>query len=548
VLHQLHISGLGVIDDVEIELHPGLNVLTGETGAGKTLVTVGLGLALGARAGAHLVGDGRAHARIQARFDAPAGADEWADDGELIMARTVGVDGKSTARVGGQLATASVASDLGARLLEIHGQHQSLRLLEPATQTAFLDRMAGPAHQEAVAELAASVTGLAALRRELDELTRSAMEREREADLLAYQVREIQTVAPASGESASLEREEARLGHVERLVELAARAAEALGGDGGATEILAGTTRDLDAAAQLDPDAADVAGRLVGLAAEAAELARDVRGYRDGLAVDPERLNEVRERMGALRGLHRKYGRTEDDVLRFLRGAIDRLARVTDADGRVASLAQRADILAAEVQGRARDVSAGRSAAAPRLARAVEAELHELGMPGAAVEVALVPVEPIGTVGAERAELRLAPVAGHPPRPVAKAASGGELSRIMLACRSVVADIDDVPTFVFDEVDAGIGGQAGLAVGRRLAHLAGARQVLVVTHLPQIAAFADRHFEVSKRAGVASVKQLGDDERIRELSRMLAGLESSDTAARHAEELLVEAARSKVAT
>ena len=293
------------------------------------------------------------------------------------------------------------------------------------------------------------------------------------------------------------------------------------------------------------PAAGDVAARARGLAAELAELARDVRDYREALAADPERLQQIRERTAELKGLQRKYGETDEDVIAYLAEASERLSQLSGADERLAELAAEVERRQGEVEQRGAVVTAGRSRASGDLADAVGGELEELGMPGAVVQVALEPQTPPGAAGFERVELRFAAGPGQSPAPLAKTASGGELSRTMLACRSVLADLDAIPTLVFDEVDAGIGGQAGLAVGRRLARLAQDRQVLVVTHLPQIACFADRHLSVAKHEGVATVAVLDDAERIAELSRMLAGMAESAGAVSHAQELLDEAMRVK---
>jgi DNA repair protein RecN (Recombination protein N) len=293
----------------------------------------------------------------------------------------------------------------------------------------------------------------------------------------------------------------------------------------------------------LDPSARELAGRAGSGLAELAELARDLRAYRESLAVDPSRLQEVRERIAALKGLQRKYGSTDLEVLAFLTEASARLATLAGADERLATLAHDVQELSARASELAGLVTAGREEASPRLAAALAAEINDLGMPEAILQVALEPRQELAAAGAERVDLRLGAGPGQDPMPLVKAASGGELSRTMLACRSVLADLDDVPTLVFDEVDAGIGGQAGLAVGRRLARLARGRQVVVVTHLPQIACFADRHVLVEKERGTATIRVLSDEERVRELSRMLAGLPGTDRAVSHAEELLVEAGK-----
>lgn len=544
MLRQLHISGLGVIDDLELELGPGLTVLTGETGAGKTMVTVGLMLALGERGSSSLLREGAPAARVQARFDAPPEARDWAEDGEVILARSIARDGRSTARIGGQLTTAAALAELGSALVEHHAQDRSQRLLAPAAQAAFLDRFAGDAHVVALAAHGAMFERRSAVRGELEALEDAARGRERELDLLAYQVREIEAAAPHAGESEELAAEEGRLGQVERLLEQSGAADAALvGEEQGPVDAAASVAAALAATADLDPSAEGLAERARGLAAELAELARDVRSYQEGLLVDPDRLQTVRERIAALRQLQRKYGSTDADVLAYRDDAAAKVSALEGADERLAELADEMRSLDAAVADRAGIVTAGRRAATGRLADAVRAELEELGMPGASFEVRLVPLDEPGANGAERVELWFSPSAGQPLHPLAKTASGGERSRVLLACRSVLADLDDVGTLVFDEVDAGIGGAAGLAVGRRLARLAAGRQILVVTHLPQIACFAERHVRVSKEGGSATSTVLDDRERTEELSRMLAGLAGTRSAVSHAEELLAEAER-----
>ena len=561
MLRELHISGLGVIDDLDLPLHPGLNVLTGETGAGKTMITVGISLALGARASASLVREGAAAARVQALFDVaddPSrddrgtssrdAIDDWVEDGEVLLARTIAPQGKGSFRIGGQLATASALAAVGAGLVELHGQHQAQRLLEPAVQTAFLDRFAGDEHLVALASYRQAYDELRATTAALEDLRDASRDRERELDLLAYQVREIEAVMPEAGESPGLIAEEARLGHVERLLERSGEAEAALTGDEGAAVVLGLAARALDDARTVDATAGELASRGSVLAVEMVELARDVRSYRESLVADPERLQQVRERISALKGLQRKYGESDADVVAFLAGASSRLAELEVTDDRLAALVATAEKLHTATASRAAVVTSGREVSSARLAAAIGSELHELGMPGAVVEVVLDRLPEPGAAGAERVVLRFASGTAATPRPLAATASGGELSRTMLACRSVLADLDEVPTVVFDEVDAGIGGRAGLAVGRRLAQLANDRQVIVVTHLPQIACFADRHVLVTKHRGAAAVEVLDDDARVHELSRMLSGLDESPGAVTHAEELLHEAGRAAGST
>jgi len=549
MLRELHLSGLGVIEDVELELDPGLNVLTGETGAGKTMVTVGLALALGRRASATLVRAGADAARVQARFDAvpPGAAVPWdGADGELVLARTVTSDGRSTARIGAELAPVSALTALASSLVEVHGQHEGIGLLSSAAQLAFVDRSAGQDHLARVDALDRAHARFRAARERLDGLRASERDRERELDLLAYQVGEIERVAPRPGELAELEAEQARLAHAERLLQRSTAAERLLDVDEGAGADLTAAAADLAAVADLDREAAVLAESARLIAATVTELTRDVRAYRESLDLDPRRLAEVDERLAAVRGLLRRYGDDENEVLGFLDEARARIELLTRSEeSRVAAEADvaAAQTLAAELTA---EVGSGRAAAAPRLAAAVQAELRDLGMPDAAVEVELA-AAPASATGAERAEIKLSAGAGQRPMPLAKVASGGELSRTMLACRTVLADLDAVPTIVFDEVDAGIGGAAALEVGRSLAALADDHQVFVVTHLPQVAAFADAQIAVSKRDDGAttttSADPLDDAARVIELSRMLSGTPDSAAAREHADELLAEAAR-----
>ena len=545
MLRELHISGLGVIEDLDLELHPGLNVLTGETGTGKTMVTVGLQLALGRRGGTSLVRAGAPAAKVQARFDAPPAATSagWAEDGEVLLARTVTAEGRSTARVSGQLAPVSALTELAGELVEVHGQHEGQKLLSTVAQTRFLDRFAGGEHLDAVEDLRVEHGRLREATAALAELDERERDRERQMDLLAYQVREIETAAPRAGETDQLKLEAARLDHAGRLLERASSAERSLAAEDGAADALGAASAELRAAGEVDPGAEELAARAFELSAAATELAVEVRGYRERLELDPARLQEVRERIDALDALRRKYGNGEEEVLAFgdrARKSLDALAGVEQERERAAAeVAERTE----RVGALAIVISDGRARAVPELSQALQRELGELGMEGASIEVTLVPNPELTSGGAEHAAFVFSGGPGQPAQPLAKVASGGELSRTMLACRSVLVDLDDVPTLIFDEVDAGIGGQAGVAVGRRLANLALGRQVVVVTHLPQIASFADRHIRVRKDDGTASIEVLDDAQRVEELSRMLAGLPGSEAAAAHAEELLSEAGR-----
>jgi DNA repair protein RecN (Recombination protein N) len=541
MLEELHVSGLGVFEEASLEFEPGLNVLTGETGAGKTVLANALGLVLGARATADLIRPGRDGLSVEARFAVstppPPELSEWTDDGELVLERRVRADGKGTARAGGHLTQVSALAGVGRWLVEIHGQRQTERLLEPAAQTGFLDRYAGLAHLGRLAAYQEAHGRLVAARNRLAILDREERERERERDLLGYQIREIETAALRTGEVADLEIEEARLASAERILALAASALADLSEEGAAGDFLWRASASLRSAAELDPSASALVTRAESLAAEADDLAGEVRAYHEATALDPARLEEVRERLQAIKALGRKYGEGVDGILAYLEEATARLAGIEGAETERAALADVVEAAGREAGELASAVTAARKKAAPKLAAALTEELRDLGMQGAAVDVDLVPTPEPGSGGAESAVFRFSGGQGQAARPLAKVASGGELSRTMLACRSVLADLDDVPTLVFDEIDAGVGGRAATAVARRLADLAAARQIVVVTHLAQIAAHADRHFVITKQRGRATVRQLADEERPAELARMLSG-EVTDLSLAHAQDLI----------
>ena len=541
MLDELHVSGLGVFEEASLEFAPGLNVLTGETGAGKTVLAHALGLVLGARGAADLVRPGRDGLSVEARFAVsrppPPELSEWTEDGELVLERRVRADGRGTARAGGHLTQVSSLAGIGRSLVEIHGQRQTERLLETVAQTGFLDRYAGLAHLGTLAAYEEAYARLVAARSRLEALDRQERERERERDLLGYQIREIETAALKPGEAGELEAEEARLASAERILELAAAAGADLSEEGTAADLLWRASASLRSIAELDASAGPLAARAESLAAEADDLAGEVRAYHEATALDPARLEVVRERLQAIASLGRKYGEGVDGILAYLSDATARLAAIEGAESERAALRDEVESTGREAGELAAAVTAARTKAAPKLAAALTDELRELGMNGASVGVDLVAGREPGPGGAESAAFRFSGGQGQAPRPLAKVASGGELSRTMLACRSVLADLDDVPTLVFDEVDAGVGGRAATAVARRLASLAEARQVVVVTHLAQIAAHADRHFVVTKQRGKATVRALADEERPAELARMLSG-EVTDLSLAHAQDLI----------
>jgi DNA repair protein RecN (Recombination protein N) len=545
MLEELHVSELGVVRDATLELAPGLNVLTGETGAGKTMITVGLALAVGSRASPSMVREGAASLSVEARFRAPEDEArrlaEWTGEegeaGELVLARSVRADGRSAARMSGRLAPVSSLAEVGRTLVEIHGQNQAQRLLASGAQLAFLDRFAGTEHLAEVHGYRKAFEALQHARAALAALDAAGREQEREKDLLRYQIREIEGAAVRPGELESLIEEERRLAHADRIRELVGGAEDAVGADGGAADRLRQAAAALQGVALLDPSADAIAARLAGSSADVEDALAEVRRYAALVEADPARLGRVGERVRALQDLERKYGDGEEGILTYLAQASERLAELEGREQDRAALTEAVARGREDVRRRAAALSARRAAVAPDLARQLQREVRQLGMPGARFDVELETAAEPGPDGAEEASFAFAGGPGQPSLPLAKAASGGELSRIMLACRSVLADLDEVPTLVFDEVDTGIGGRTAGAVAARLAALATRRQVLVVTHLAQIAAAADRHFAVTKSDGVASVRALGEEDRVVELARMLSGTTGSVSLA-HARELM----------
>jgi DNA repair protein RecN (Recombination protein N) len=572
MLAELRIRDLGVIDDARLEVSAGLNVLTGETGAGKTMVVDALALLLGGRADPGAVRSGRPAALVEGRLRtgddhqvaaALATAGVTDEDGEIVVARQVLVEGRSRAQLQGRMATVAAVADVIRPLVEVHGQHEFQDLLRPVVQRDLLDRFAGDAALGPRADFAAGWRRLRAVTRELDDLATRAREREREIDLLRHQLEEIDAAQVRVGESAELAAEAERLENAEALQQAAALAHQLLEGDedAGAATALGAAARAVQGPGAHDRALGELAERAQALAAEVGDLASGLRSYAEAVLVDPARLEEVNQRMALLRGLERKYGDDEAAVLAFAREAADRLAELEGGTLRSEALEAVAAELRRDLAATGAALTAARQEAAARLGEAIRVELADLAMPSAQVVVAVEQdpddngLEVGGRClaatedGLDRVDFRLAAHPGAPLRPLGRAASGGELSRVMLALRVVLAGVDRTPTLVFDEVDAGVGGRTAAAVGRRLAQLARRHQVLVVTHLPQIAAHADRHFTVEKRSaeGTTStdVRLLDDAGRVGELSRMLAGMEGSGLAQAHAEELLAAATAAK---
>lgn len=576
MIEELRITSLGVIDSSSLELGAGLTVITGETGAGKTMVVTALGLLLGGRADSGAVRSGASRARVEGVI-ATSGLDGFAaaveevggevEDDQVVLARNVNAEGRSRAYVGGAGVPVARLAELSEPLVAVHGQADQHRLLRPQTQRQALDRYGGDDVARHAARYQELHGRLVDTERELAEMVASSRERAREADLLRFGVEEVAAVAPQPDEDVALAQEEARLGHADTLRRAAEQAHEALSSEHGGPDALAAVAAGrglLDGVREHDPDAGRLADRAGEITYLLSDLAADVASYASGIDVDPTRLAAVSERRAALTALTRKYGDTVADVLAWADEASRTLLDLDSTDDRIDELRARRDTLRAELAEVAAALSAARTAAAERLSAAITEELTLLAMRDASVTIDVrgTEVDPPGDPdhppadallvgerwlrftrsGLDEVEFRLAANTGSEPRPLHKGASGGELSRVMLAVEVCLADTAPVPTFVFDEVDSGVGGAAAVEIGRRLAELAKHAQVLVVTHLPQVAAYADRHVVVEKSSDgsvtSSGLTALDEEGRERELSRMLAGLADSDTALAHARELL----------
>ncbi len=572
MLRELVVEGLGVIERADLQLEPGCSALTGETGAGKTLMVAALSLLVGGRSDRTLVREGAPEALVEGRFvvspehDAVAvlrangiiSDHEDGPDVEIVLTRTITADGQGgRARVNGRLATVALLAELGACLVEIAGQHEARGIGAPLRQRSLLDSFAGARCRSLAAELVDTMRSAAETQRTLDALLTGERERERELDLLRYEIGEIAGAGLEEGESADLSVDAARLEHAETIALALGRATEALNGEGGATDTVDAALRDVTTAAHRDPSLGEAARRLESAALELSDVADDLG--RSVVTPDPRALEETRARLDAIARLTRKYGERdaldhggspESRVLDYRARAEARVGELESAESRLGEMRAAHERLMARAEELATELGSLREEAAPRLARAMEEVLGDLALAGARFEVVL-SARDLFEGGREAVEFRVSANPGESARPVAKVASGGELSRIALALHLLTSDRvgrgglgDDRHTLVFDEVDAGVGGQAAQSVGRALAQLArnSDAQVVLVTHLPQVAAFGDFHYRVTKEASdhrtTARVTRVTGSERVDELSRMLAGMPECERAREHARELL----------
>lgn len=550
MLHELRVENLLLIERAELRLGPGLNVLTGETGAGKTVLAHALDLLLGGKPRSGIVRPRAAEAYVEGIFSLPDElrellGDRIAEDAEeLVLARRVSAEGRTRAYLGGRSATAADLRDAGTALLSFYGQHESRKLMLHSAQLEILDGFAGADQADRRDAYRETYTRERALNERKLQLQERAGARDRELDLLEWELGEIERAAPSEDEEAALEAERGRLRHVEALRGAAAAGSGALGGDdeggGGAALALAAAAQAMDSVVGVDEELDALGVRVRALALEAEDLLHDLHRYAEGVEAAPGRLDEVEERMALLDRLKRKHGGTIAAVLAYAEQCRTRRDELVGAEEAIEEVEAELAEVRAELEQRGRALSAAREAAGVALAEAVRERLGALAMEGAEFTASLSPRE-YAPSGADEVDFLIAPNPGVPAGPLREIASGGELSRVMLALMGAAAEAGPA-TLVFDEVDAGIGGVTARAVGEQLRELAAGRQVLCITHLPQIASLADRHFTIVKdtsgETARTTVTELRKTEVVGEIVRML-GADREDTAARrHAKELL----------
>ena len=577
MLLELSIRDFAIIDEVRVAFEPGLNALTGETGAGKSILIDALGAVLGDRIGPDVVRTGAKVARIEATFDVTdlldradlvATLDELGvepDDGVLILGREVSASGRSSARINGRAATAGTLNRIGGVLVDVHGQSEHLSLLRPAAHLEILDRFS---ELEAPrAELARQVVEWRRLRDRIAEITAGARERAQRIDLLRFQVAEIEAAALQPDEEEHLQRERTVLVNAERLASTATAVVALLAGgeeafDPSAVPVVAAVRQArglLGELAGFDPAMSELAIRAEEALDGLEDLAAEIRAYGEGIEADAGRLEIVEDRLDLIKRLKRKYGASIGEILVFGESAARELDGLTGGEAGVDGLHERERAQRIEIGHQAQVLSAARVGAAGRLAEAVEQAVTDLNMGRARFAVAIDQTDDadgvpfampdgherrvaIAEAGVDRVEFLIAPNAGEALKPLARIASGGEMARLMLALKSILSDADATPTLVFDEVDVGVGGRSGQVVGEKLSGLAARHQVLVITHLPQIAAFADAHFQIRKaqRADrvTSDVAPLDEEERVEELAAMIDGLPITSASRANAIEML----------
>jgi DNA repair protein RecN (Recombination protein N) len=555
LIEQINIRDLGVIREAQLDLGPGLTVLTGETGAGKTMVLNALGLLLGSRSDASAVRKGQEQAFVEGRWLLPKEALDRItasgieiEDGELLVSRSISSEGRSKATVSGRSVPVGVLTEIGEHLVVVHGQSDQIRLKSAAAQREALDQFAGAPLAALTDKYAEIYTAWKMAANRLQVLTTESSSRAREADEIRAAVEELTKLDPKSGEDIELSELAERLTHVEELRIAAAAAHEELSSDsfGDSSDALTAigkARRALEQVSNHDPELEKLAEQLKEIGFSLNETAASISSYIAALDNDgASELEKIQSRRAELSSAMRKYGPTLDEVIAYLETAGSRLLDLDSSDEAIASLTIEEQQLGKQAHDLAEQISAIRTKAAAELSAAVTAELSALAMTGASLDASITRLGELTAHGFDQVALLLSAYPGAEPRPIGKGASGGELSRIMLAIEVVLAKSELAPTFIFDEVDAGVGGAAASEVGKRLAMLARNAQVIVVTHLPQVAAFANRHLRVLKSSSAdftaTDVVRLEGEQVVEELARMLSGLSESESGRSHAKELL----------
>jgi len=553
MLTDLNIKNIAIIDTLHVAFGPGLNVLTGETGAGKSIIVDAVSLLMGGRASSELIRSGAEEATVEAVFDlngrpelqtflAENGIE---GDGELLVKRVVAKTGKNRIFLNGGLATLGVLTEVAHRCINIYGQHEAQTLLKPDNHLLLFDDFAGcSALRQEYGNLHARYRQA---ERELAELDEGERERERRIDLLSFQSAEIADARLQAGEEEELERERQLLAHAERLMGAAQGAYELLyGGDAPLLGLLKGAASGIGEVTALDPRLAPVRESLEGAYLQLEDTALTLRDYAGRIEADPARLQQLDDRLDLIGRLKKKYAPTVEELLAFKEAVDNELAQLGSVAAARGELESRLAELGRCMATQGKLLSAARQEAAGALGKAMAREMADLAMPHAIFAVSFEELNEPRSTGLERVEFLFSPNPGEPPRPLARIASGGELSRLMLALKQLHPE-SDVPTLVFDEVDTGIGGATSALVGQKLKRVAAGQQVLCITHLPQVAAFADRHYRVGKGQDegrtVTRVALLSAEQRIAEVARMLGGVTITDTTREHARELIEEAQR-----
>jgi len=553
VLREVYIENFALIEKLRLSFEPGLNILTGETGAGKSIVIDALEVGLGGRASAEMVRSGEERALVEVVIDAAteelktlleSAGHQPEEDGVLLLGREIYRNGRTVARINGRVATASLLREIGAALVDIHGQHEHQSLLNPERQLELLDRYGGAELQALVQQVGRLYQDLRDLEREMATFSGNERDRARQVDLLTYQLKELKAAALRAGEEDEILAERRLLANAEKLWAQTSQAYEIVygGENGGSTLDLLGRVRAaIQEAARLDEALKPLLGTVDAAIYQLEDLAQDLRKYRDRITFDPERLAELDQRLDLINNLKRKYGDTIAEILAYQREAAAELERLIRGEETLKRLEEKRGELYRQAMALAGEIRSKRQAAATRLQEKIGEGLAELRMPGTVFRVELSPLDELSPRGLDRVEFLFSPNRGEPPRSLSKIASGGELSRVMLAIKSILAELDDIPTVIFDEVDAGVGGDAARSVGAKLDQLARSRQVLVVTHLAQIAAFADVHYRLEKGTKgdrtVSWARAVHGEERVREIARLLAGGDSQ-VSLDHAREIL----------